>query len=157
MDHQPDIAPQSVSDLLRHWGLWAVLAGGFALILVFLQIVVPTLEPKPSTATQIGEIAGEIRRSAWRALLGLPRPEPEIIATPISSYFALVAPVFGVCAIVLSVISGLLRENRRYAVYGASLGVSAIVFQYLWWLALLIAAVVLLVSIIGNIGDIFSF
>ncbi|MEL7153786.1 MAG: hypothetical protein AAFN51_08370 [Pseudomonadota bacterium] len=157
MDDQSNIGPQSVADLLRHWGIWALLAGGIALILVFFQIVGPTLETKQSAATQIGEIAGEIRRSAWRSFLGLPKPEPEIVAPPISSYLALVAPVLGVVAIILSVISGLFRENWRYAVYGASLGASAIVFQYLWWVALLIASVILLVSIIENIGDIFSF
>ena len=70
---------------------------------------------------------------------------------------ALAAPLLGILAVFLSLISGLLRENWRYAAYGVALGVTAIVFQYFWWVALLVAGVILLVTIIANIGDIFSF
>ena len=72
------------------------------------------------------------------------------------SYVAIAAPVFAILAVVLSAISGVLRENWRFSVYGTSLGVAAIVFQYFWWLALVLAGVVLMVAIIENIGDIFG-
>ena len=142
---------------LRDWGMWAVLTGALALILVFAQIVGPSFETKPSAASQIGEIAGEIRRSAWRSFLGQPAPEAEPAPVPVWTYLALIAPVLGVVAVVLSVVSGVLRENRRYALYGASLGAAAIVFQFFWWVALLFLGVLLLIAIIENIGDIFSF
>lgn len=144
-------------EFLWKWGFWAVLTGAIALVLVFAQMIGPTFEAKPSAASQIGEIAGEIKRSAWRSFFGLPKPEPEISSPQLWSYVAIAAPIFGIIAIVLSVISGVLRENWRYPVYGTCLGVAAIVFHYLWWIALLVAAVVLLVTIIENIGDIFSF
>ena len=155
VEHQTDIPPQAAPNPFRRWGLWAVLTGALALCLVLVQIVGPTLEPQPSAAAQIGEIAGEIRRSAWRSFLGLPAPEPEPV--PSSNYLALAGPILGILAIVLSVISGVLRENWRYPAYGAGLGVAAIVFQYFWLLAVLVAGVLLLVAIIENIGDIFSF
>ncbi|MHA3979619.1 hypothetical protein ACW9UR_18245 [Halovulum sp. GXIMD14794] len=141
----------------RNWGAWAVLTGALALTLVFAQMVGPSLQPGPSAATQVGEIAGEIKRSAWRSFFGLenPKPEPEPVA--IWTYLAFAAPILGIIAVVLSLVSGVLRENWRYSVYGACLGVAAILFQYLWWLALLIAGVLLLVAIIENIGEIFSF
>ena len=41
--------------------------------------------------------------------------------------------------------------------YGTCLGVSAIVFQFVWWLALLVAGILLIVAIIENMSDIFSF
>ena len=107
--------------------------------------------------SQIGEIAGEIRRSAWRSFLGLPKPPTEIKNPTIWDYMAFVAPFVGVLAIVLSVISRVLRENWRFAAYGTALGASAIVFHYFWWVAMLFAGVILLVAIIENIGDIFSF
>jgi hypothetical protein len=72
------------------------------------------------------------------------------------SYLAIIGPILGLVAVMLSLISGVLRENWRYPAYGVSLGSTAIVFQYLWWLALLICGVLLLVAIIENIGDIFS-
>ncbi len=142
---------------LQRWGVWAVIVGALALVLVFVQIIGPTFETRPSVAQQVGEIAGEIRRNAWRSFFGLPRPEPEISAVPVWTYLAIATPILGVCAILLSLISGLRHENRRYLVYGFSLGASAIVFQFFWWVALLVAGVVLLVAIIENIDDIFSF
>ncbi len=157
MAHQTEIPQEDYPSFITTWGFWAVLTGALALILVFAQMVGPAFEPKPSTATQIGEIAGEIKRSAWRTFLGLPKPEPEAAPFSIWPYLAMAAPILGTVAVVLSVISGVLRENWRFSVYGTSFGVAAIVFHFFWWVALLVAGVVLLVTIIENIGDIFSF
>ena len=132
-------------------------SSALALILVFVQIIGPTFETRPSVAQQVGEIAGEIRRNAWRSFFGLPRPEPEVSAVPVWTYPAIATPVLGVCAILLSLISGLRHENRRYVVYGTSLGAAAMLFHFFWWVTLLIAGVAILVAIIENIGDIFSF
>lgn len=144
-------------EFLRKWGFWAVMTGAVALLLVFAQMVAPTLEPQPSAASQIGEIAGEVRRSAWQKFLGLPRQAPEVVPVSAWSYLAIVAPALGVIAVLLSLISGVLRENWRYSVYGVGFGAAAIVFHFFWWIALLIAGVVLLVAIIENMGDIFGF
>ncbi len=142
---------------LRRWGFWAVLFGATSLILVIFQVFGPTLEPQPSVGTQIGEIAGEIKRSAWRSFFGLSTetaaPEP----ASAMDYLAVAAPILGVVAIVLSLISGIRRENWRYPAYATGLGASAIIFHFFWWAALLLAGVLLLVAIIENIGDIFSF
>ncbi|WP_176797650.1 hypothetical protein [Ruegeria halocynthiae] len=157
MKQAQNTAIEDAPRFLRTWGFWAVLAGATALVLVFVHIVGPTFEAKPSAATQIGEIAGEIKRSAWRSFLGLPKPEPEVVSTPVLSYVAIAIPILGAIAILLSVLSGIARENWRYSVYGTTLGATAVLFHYFWWLAVLAAAVILLVTIIENIGDIFSF
>lgn len=155
MKQDIELRPLSPSPF-RKWGLWAVLAGALALSMVFVQIVGPMFEPKPSASAQIGEIAGEIKRSAWRAFLGLQPAQPEVRPVSVWTKLGLVAPILGIVAVVLSVISGVLRENWRYSVYGICLGATAIVFQFFWWVALLVVAVMLLVAIIENIGDIFS-
>ncbi len=157
MEQQSEISVHDSIHPLRTWGCWSVLIGALALMLVFAELVGPTFESRPSAATQIGEIAGEIKRSAWRTLLGLPAPEREIRAASVWSYLAIIAPLLGLVAVSLSLISAVLRENWRYPVYGVSLGATAIVFQFLWWLALVICGVLLLVAIIENIGEIFSF
>jgi hypothetical protein len=138
------------------FGLWAVLAGGLGLAAVFLHMTAPFMEPSPSVASQIGEIAGEIRRSAWARFLGEAEPAPVEESIDWWIYLAFVGPALGVVALVLSLISGLRRENWRYPAYGAGLGAAAILFQFVWMVAVLIAGVVLLVAIIENIGDIFG-
>lgn len=157
MDPNVNASLDDTPDFFRKWGFWAVLTGAIALILVFAQMVGPSLQPQPSAASQIGEIAGEIKRSAWRTFLGLPKPEPEVTSPSLWIYVAMAAPILGIVAIVLSLISAVLRENWRFGVYGTCLGVGAVVFQFFWWVAILVAAVVLLVAVIENIGDIFSF
>ena len=138
------------------WGLWAVITGATALMLVFLQIGGPMLEPQPSVGTQIGEIAGDIRRSAWRSFFGIETPVAEPEPVGVWPYVALAAPVLGIVAIVLSLISAVRRENWHYPFYGVGLGTAAIVFHFFWWVAALMAGVFLLVAIIENMGDIFG-
>lgn len=157
MKNQTVSLESSAAGPLRKWGFWAVIIGATALVLVFIQVFGPMLEPKPSVGTQIGEIAGDIKRSAWRSFLGLSNETAKTEPVSAMNYLALAAPVLGVIAIVLSLISGVLRENWRYAVYGTGLGASAIVFHFFWWMALLLAGVLIIIAIIENIGDIFSF
>lgn len=158
LDQTPQMNSSDHTLSLRSVGFWAVASGALALILVLVSIMGPTLDPNPSVGTQIGEMAGEIKRAAWRSFLGLPQPQPE----PPSAYarfmqlLPLVGSLIGLLALLLSLVSGLLRENWRYAAYGFGLGTAAIVFQFFWWVAALVACVILLVTIIENIGDIFS-
>lgn len=149
--------PSSPPHVVKTWGLWAVVLGALSLALVFVQIAAPMLEPKPSAASQIGEIAGEMSRAAWRSFLGFEaEAQPEPVANPYALYGAMVAPVLGVVAIVLALFSGLKGENRRFAVYGTGLGATAVVFHFFWWVALLFAGVLLLVAIIENLGSFFT-
>lgn len=141
----------------RMVGFWGLVTGGLALILVFIQITAPMFEPSPSVGSQIGEIAADIKRSAWSSFFGEEQEVDVVAPAKWKAALALAGPILGVIAVVLSVVSGVRRENWRFSVYGASLGASAIVFQFFWWVALLVAGVVLLVAIIENIGDIFSF
>ena len=111
----------------------------------------------PFVPTEIGEIAGEIKRSAWRSFLGLPNPAPEPQSPSLAQHLAFTGPLFGIVAIVLAFMSGLRQENWRFAAYGTGLGVAAVLFQFIWSIVLLIAGVALLIAIIESIGDIFSF
>ena len=159
MTQQADPAPLDPQNPIHTWGLWAVISGAVSLILVFVFIVQPFAEPAPPVGTQIGEIAGDMTRSAWRSFLGLER---EVVAvepptTSLNDILAIAAPALGALAIVLAMISGIKREDRRYVVYGTGFGVSAILSFYLWWVALLICGVMLLIAIIENPASFFSF
>ncbi len=147
-----DTAPNFFSK----WGFWACLVGAFGLGLVFWNIAAPMMEPKPSIGTQIGEIAGDMRRAAWRSFFGLENEVPEETANPWPGYLAVIAPALGLVAIILSVISGVKGENRRFVLYGTCLGATAIVFQFFWWVALMVLGVMLLIAVLENLGDIFG-
>lgn len=159
MTQQVDPASPDPHNPLRTWGIWAVALGAISLILVLIHITQPFAEPAPSVGTQVGEIAGEMTRSAWRSFLGLEQEVAvaEPAPVPFNDILGVVAPILGVAAILLAVISGVLRENWHYPVYGTGLGAAAILFYYLWWVALLFCAVLLLIVIIENLGSIFSF
>ncbi|MFP7675372.1 hypothetical protein ACG74X_18645 [Marivita sp. S0852] len=135
------------------------MTGGLALFFVMYQMAAPMLNPAPSVGDQIGTIAGDIKRSAWRAFLGMAEPQPEPVsrATYSTAILGFVAPALGVIAVFLSIISAINKENRRYMQYGTSMGAAAIAMHFVWWLALLIVGAMILVAIIENIGDIFSF
>lgn len=142
---------------LSQWSFWAAAIGAVALVLVLAQIAGPMLEPRPSAATQIGEIAGEIKRSAWRSFLGLKPEAVEPVPPSLWDRLALVAPALGVVAILLALVSALRGEPWRFALFGLGLGATAVLFQFLWWAALLIVGALLLIAILKAIGGIFPF
>lgn len=148
-------------EVFTSWGFWAIIAGVVSVILVFTQMQLLTSQESVPVGQQIGEIAGEIKRSAWRSFLGLSQPEPEVVAPPPGrdwfSILFIVTPVIAGLAIILAAVSLLMRENWRLGFYGVALGGGAILFQYVWWMAILILGFVLLIKIVENIGDIFSF
>ena len=136
------------------WGHLSMALGALALAIAVTHIFGGPFGPQRSVGTVVGEIAGEMRAAALRAVRGAPQPAPEPLGWTIDRILALGAPLLGVVAIVTSAISALARDPWRLPTYGAVLGTSAIVFQMIWWLALLFACVALLVAIIENVGDI---
>jgi hypothetical protein len=137
-----------------YWGHIAMGTGALALSLAMLSIFGGPFAPQPSVGTTVGEIAGEMRAAALRAVSGEAQPAPVARGWDIDRILLLAAPLLGVLTIVLSMVAALRREGLRFAGYGAALGMGAIVFQFVWWIALLIAGAILLVAIIENVGDI---
>ena len=142
---------------LRSVGFWGLVTGALALALVFVVIFGPSLQPQPSVGTQIGEIAGDMKRAAWRSFFGLEQPEAEMVKPSFFDYLAFAPPILGALAVVLSVVSGVKGEHWRYLTYGTTMGGAAIVFHFFWWVTLVIAGVLLLVAIIENLNEFFSF
>jgi hypothetical protein len=136
------------------WGHVAMGTGALALALAMLHVFGGPFAPQPSVGISVGEIAGEMRAAALRAVNGEPQPAPVPRGWDADRILALAGPLVGVLAILLSMVATLRRDGLRLAGYGAALGVGAIVFQMVWWIALLIAGTILLVAIIQNIGEI---
>ena len=142
--------------LAQTWGFWGAIAGALGLLVVFIQIGAPMMEPQPSVGSQIGEIAGDMKRAAWDRFLGREPAPVEPAAPTLSTYLVFVAPALGIFALLASMISGIRRENWRLTYYSAGLGGAAIVFHFFWWAMLMVLGVMLLISIIENLGSFFD-
>ena len=130
---------------------------GIASLIVILNQLSTFFEPQAqSTGSVIGEIAADIKQSAARALSGEPAPKP----TPPPQDFGQLATIVALCAAGLAVMLGdvgLYRnEPHRLSYLAVGIGLSAFVMQYVFWLAILICGIALLISIVENLGSIFD-
>lgn len=136
------------------WGYLSIALGALALAVSAVVIFGGPFAPQQSIGTTIGEVAGDMRAAALRSLRGEPQPAAVPRGWDIDRILFLAAPLIGVAAVVAAAVSALSRDPWRLPTYGAVLGASAIALQFLWWVAMLIAGVVLLVAIVENIGGI---
>lgn len=129
---------------------------GVVSVLVILIQISTIMEPDDtrSAGQVIGEIAADIRQSAQRALSG--EPEPQRAPPPPDYSLAITVAALGAAAlaVVLGGVAILRHEPPRLASMAIGLGMTAFVMQYVFWLAIIICGVFLLVSIIGNLGAI---
>jgi len=136
------------------FGLFGFLLGIVSLLVIIVQLSAFFEPAEKSSGTVIGEIAAEIRQSATRALSGEPAPERAPPPADYSRIITVAALCLAAIAVVLGGIGLYRNEPSRLAYMAVGFGVSAFVMQYVFWLAILICGVVLLVSIIGNLDSI---
>ena len=138
------------------FGLMGFMLGIISILVILIQLSV-FFEPQEKSAGQtIGEIAAEIKLSAARALSGEPAPAPEPLFKDYTRVITIAALCAGGIAVVLGGIGLYRNEPHRLSYMAVGFGVSAFIMQYLFWLAVLICGILLLISIMENIGDIFS-
>ena len=139
-----------------YWGLAAFLVGVIALVAVTLHISGMFVEPEKSAATTIGEIAAEIRESAKRALSNEtpPAPEPETRPWDINLIFMIAVPLLAGLAAILGAIGLFRREAPTLPTIAIAMGCGAFVMQYVFWIALLICGICLLIAIVNNLDSI---
>jgi hypothetical protein len=136
----------------------AIALGGIGLLTALLVVYAGPFAPQQDVGTTIGEIAGNIRASAWRSFLGLEQPDSTIVqrAWDIDRILMTLAPVAGVLGVLMAIIAYIRREPKRLATYGMALSVAAIFVQVLLIVVMIIAGVMLLISIIENMDSIFG-
>ncbi|MEM9434692.1 MAG: hypothetical protein AAGA12_12290 [Pseudomonadota bacterium] len=141
------------------WGLTGFLIGAAAFILVLVHHYGGPFTQQPEIGVTIGEIAADIKETAIAKLMGEELPPAPPPSNPPFDYDRLLK-VLSAAGAGLAVVAGLggliRREDRVPALAAIGLGASAIVFQWLSWLVLLIAGVVLITSILQNLGNIFD-
>lgn len=139
------------------WGLTGVIAGLIAVALVTLSLSSIFAEPQPSMATQIGEMAAEIRKSAMRSMMGTEQPVPETPAITVAMIVTIAIPVLAGGAALCGAIGLFRREPRSLPLLALGFGTGAFLMQYLFWMALFIGGVVLMVAILNNLDSILDF
>lgn len=141
----------TAGDLRNHkWGLASILLGAIALIVTCIVMFAGPFAPQQSIGNSIGQIIGEISLSAFNTVRGEALPPPETAPWNIDRVLIITGPIIAVFALVAAIISGFRHDPWRLPTYGAVLGASAIIVQFLWWVVLIIAGVALLISILES-------
>lgn len=140
------------------FGFIGFVLGVIALLVIMVQLssLFEPVEPGPSAGQMIGEIAADIKQSAARALSGEPAPPPPPAPVDYGRYIVIAAMAIAAIAVVMGGVGLYQGEPHRLSYLAVGFGISAFVMQYFFWLAMLICGVVLLVSIMNNLGDIFD-
>ncbi len=147
---------QVITERPAKFGLAGFILGVASLLVILIQLSA-FFEPQAKTSgSVIGEIAADIKQSAAHALAGQPAPEPGSPPKDYSRAVTISAICLAAIAVVLGGIGLYRNEPHRLSYMAVGAGVSAFVMQYVFWLAILICGVTLLISIIGNLDGIFS-
>ena len=146
----------SIQTRQANFGLVGFLLGVASCVFILIQLPA-FFEPSEKTSgSVIGEIAADIKLSAARALTGEPAPAP----TPAPQDYGQVLTIAALCVAAVAVMLGGIglyrNEPHRLPYLAVGIGISAIVMQFVFWLAILICGVALLISIIGNLDSILS-
>lgn len=143
---------QTIETPTAKFGLAGFILGIASILVVLIQLSAFFEPQERSTGTVIGEIAADIKQSAARALSGEPAPVPQD--------YTLVITIAALCAASVAVVLGGIglyrNEPHRLSYLAVGFGFSAFVMQFVFWLAIIICGIVLLVSIIGNLDSIVS-
>ena len=147
---------QTIKEPPAKFGLIGFMLGIVSLVIILIQLSAVFEPQDKSSGSTIGEIAAEIKQSAARALAGEPAPQQTPSPPDYSQFITIASLCLAAISAVLGGIGLYRNEPHRLPYMAVGFGVSAFVMQYVFWLALLICGVALLVSIIGNLDSIFS-
>ena len=138
------------------FGLAGFALGATALLAALLVFWAGPFAPQQTAGVSLGELAGEIGKSALRSVAGIEQPAPKPVARTIDDYLEMAVAALGALAIILAATGAIRREDTRTVIVGASLGAAAIAFQFLTWLVLVIAGVLIISVLLGSFGGFFT-
>ena len=139
-----------------HWGFAGLIFGVLGLIAAMLAVSGALIEPQQSAGASIGQLAAEIRQAAKFALSGadLPAPAPAKATMDLNRIVMIATPILAALAMALGGMSLYRHEPAQLSRLAIGFGLGAIVMQFVFWLALLVCGIALLISVISNMGAI---
>ena len=146
----------AINERPAKFGLAGFMLGVASLVVLLIQLSAFFEPQEKSSGTVIGEIAADIKQSAVRLMAGEPAPEPTPLPQNYTTFITGTALCLAGIAIMLGGMGLYKNEPHRLSYMAVGIGISAFVMQYVFWLAILICGVALLVSIIGNLDSIFD-
>ena len=145
------IAPHSARPVI---GFISFAFGALALLMVLIQFSAGPFAPRQSTSVSIGEFAAEVREAAKRKLTGQPAPAPVAAPMDVDRIMKMTAMVLAGIAIFGGAIALLKQEPSALGIAAISFGGGAVLMQFVIWLALLVAGVILMGYILSNMDGI---
>lgn len=147
---------QTFKDQPAKFGLIGFMLGVASLVVILVQLSAFFQPQEKTSGSIIGEIAADIKQSAARALKGEPAPKPTPPQQDYGRFVTIAALCVAGIAVALGGIGLYRNEPHRLSYMAVGIGLSAIVMQYMFWLAILICGVALLISIVRNLDTIFD-
>lgn len=133
-------------------GLIGFAIGAAALLLVLVHFWAGPFAPQQDVGVSIGELAGEIRDSAARALSGEAQPAPSTASWDIDRILKLAAAILAGTAIVLGLFAFVRGETWRPATAAIALGATAMVFQVFVWVLVIFLCFVAAMMFLQMLG-----
>ena len=130
--------------------------GALALAGAMIAIYAGPFAPQPKPGVVLGEFAADFVASAMRGFEGTAQPAPVAPARTIDDVIAIAVSAGSVLSIVLAIVAFARREPVRLGIGALALGGAAVTFQFVTWVALLICGVILMASVINNVGALFD-
>lgn len=132
----------------------SVFLGAIALLSVLIHFWAGPYAPQPKLEDAVAQSAVKIRDATIRALRGEEPPAPARSGWDLDRTVDAGNAGLAGLAIVIAVVGFIRREPVRPAIAGAALGASAIIFQFVAWLAMTLLFVVLVGSVLANFESI---
>lgn len=147
---------QTIKKPPAKFGLVGFLLGIVSLVVILIQLSAFFEPQEKSNGSVIGEIAAEIKQSAARVMAGEPTPERTPPPHDYRQFITIAALSVAGIAVMLGGIGLYRKEPHQLSYMAVGIGVSAFVMHYVFWMAILICGMALLISIIGNLDSIFD-
>lgn len=134
------------------YGVLGITFGGLGLLLALVHFWAGPFSPQPTLETTVAEKAISIRDATIKALKGEEYQEIRKSSWNADKVTHILTAVLAGLGLIMSMVSFGRQEPARLAVSGATLGISAMAFQFIAMYAMALLVVILIAAVLSNLG-----